>query len=45
MNSLTEFIMALAIGLALGTSIGTFFGLMLKFDEVDERLKKLEEKR
>lgn len=44
MNSLTEFTMAMAIALALGISIGTFLGLMLKFDEVDKRLKKLESK-
>ena len=44
MNSLTEFTMAMAIALALGISIGTFLGLMLKFDEVDKRLKKLENK-
>jgi ABC-type nitrate/sulfonate/bicarbonate transport system permease component len=44
MNSLTEFTMAMAIGLALGISIGTLLGLMLKFNEVDERLKKLENK-
>lgn len=42
MNGITEFTMAMAIGLALGISIGTFIGLMLKFNEVDERLKKLE---
>ena len=36
--------MAVAIALALGISIGMFFGIRLKFDEVDERLKKLEGK-
>ena len=41
MNSLPEFTMAMAIALALGISIGTFLGLMLKFDEVDKRLKKI----
>jgi len=45
MNGFTEFIMAITIGLTLGISIGTFLGLMLKFDEVDERLKKLENKK
>ena len=44
MNDFTEFIIAMAIGLALGISIGTFIGVMLKFNEVDEHLKKLENK-
>ncbi len=44
MNDFTEFIIAMAIGLTLGISIGTFIGVMLKFNEVDERLKKLENK-
>lgn len=40
-----EFVIALGIGLALGISIGTFLGVMVKFDEFSERLKKLENKK
>lgn len=42
--TLNEFVIALTIGLALGISIGTFFGVIVKFDEFSERLKKLEGK-
>jgi hypothetical protein len=40
-----EFVMTLGIGLAIGISIGTFLGVIVKFDEFNERLKKLEEKK
>lgn len=44
MDNLTVFTMAMAIALAIGISIGTFLVLIMKFDEVDKRLKKLENK-
>ena len=35
-------IIAISIGLALGVSIGTLLGTIMKNEEFDERLKKLE---
>ena len=38
------FIIALTAGVALGVGLGTLFGVLIKFNEFEERFKKLEDK-
>lgn len=38
------FIIALTAGAALGVGLGSLIGFLIKFNEFDERLKKLEDK-